>query len=119
MEKKVRLAAEMGCKRDIPTQSGCRLFGTFPLPSPGAEGGDYYFEVWDLLLVGDENVIVAYSDEVTSSNLRDCECVKRVLEAGDFKVTILRLPLTIFILTTAFAEAITLIDPDPAPSPPD
>ena len=70
------------------------LLHSCPLPSPGAEGGDYFFEVGDLLIVGDGNVIVAYGEDETSSNLRGCEWAKRVLEADGFTVTILELPQT-------------------------
>lgn len=70
------------------------LLHACPLPSPGPKGGDYFFEVGDLLNVGDGNVIVAYGDDATSSNQRGCEWVKRVLEADNFKVTIHRLPST-------------------------
>jgi N-dimethylarginine dimethylaminohydrolase len=65
-----------------------------PLPSPGPQGGDYFFEVGDILIVGDGNVIVAYGEDETSSNLRGCEWAKRALEADGFKVTILKLPQT-------------------------
>jgi len=70
------------------------LLHSCPLPSPGVEGGDYFFEVGDLLIVGDGNVIVAHGEDATSSNLRGCEWAKRVLEADGFTVTILALPKT-------------------------
>lgn len=70
------------------------LLHSCPLPSPGPQGGDYFFEVGDLLNVGDGNVIVAYGDDATSSNRRGCEWAKRVLEADGFNVTILKLPKT-------------------------
>lgn len=70
------------------------LLHSCPLPSPGALGGDYFFEVGDLLNVGDGNVIVAYGEDKTSSNLRGCEWAKRILEADGFKVTLLKLPKT-------------------------
>ena len=70
------------------------LLHSCPLPSPGEQGGDYFFEVGDLLIVGDGNVIVAYGEDESSSNLRGCEWAKRVLEADGFAVTILELPKT-------------------------
>ena len=65
-----------------------------PMPSPGngPGTGDVYFEVGDLLIVGDGNVILAYDAVGTSSNPRGCEWVKRMLEADGFKVTVIRLP---------------------------
>ena len=69
------------------------LLQSCPWPSPGALG-DYFFEVGDMLLVGNGNVILSYNDEGTSSNLRGCEWAKRALEADGFKVTIIKLPKT-------------------------
>ncbi len=67
-----------------------------PLPSPGngPGNGDYYFEVGDMLIVGDGNVILAYDEAGTSSNPRGCEWVKRNLEADGFQVTVIKLPDT-------------------------
>jgi N-dimethylarginine dimethylaminohydrolase len=70
------------------------LVQSCPLPAPATDDGDYYFEVGDLLTVGDGNVIVAYGEDGTSSNLRGCEWVKRALEQDGFAVTIHRLPRT-------------------------
>ncbi len=67
-----------------------------PMPSPG-DGpglGDYYFEVGDMLVVGDGNVILAYDEAGTSSNPRGCEWTRRILEADGFKVTVVKLPDT-------------------------
>ena len=72
------------------------LLHACPMPSPG-EGpgtGDFYFEVGDLLIVGNGNVILAYDAAGTSSNPRGCEWVKRMLEIDGFKVTIIALPDT-------------------------
>jgi N-dimethylarginine dimethylaminohydrolase len=69
------------------------LLQSCPLPSPAGDD-TYFFEVGDLLLVGDGNVIVAYGDDETSSNLRGCEWAKRALEQDGFCVTIHRLPKT-------------------------
>ena len=72
------------------------LLHACPAPSPGdgPDGGDYYFEVGDMLIVGDGNIILAYDAAGTSSNPRGCEWVKRMLEMDGFKVTIIALPDT-------------------------
>lgn len=72
------------------------LLHACPLPSPGdgPGSGDYYFEVGDMLVVGDGNVILAYDKGGYSSNLRGCEWARRVLEADGFKATIIELPDT-------------------------
>lgn len=67
-----------------------------PMPSPEnvPGSGDYYFEVGDLLIVGDGNIILAYDAAGTSSNPRGCEWARRILEADGFNVTIIKLPDT-------------------------
>lgn len=70
------------------------LLQACPMPSPGGKEGDYYFEVGDMLNIGNGNIIVAYGEDDTSSNLRGCEWAKRALEADGFTVTIHKLPKT-------------------------
>lgn len=72
------------------------LFHACPMPSPGnyPNSGDFYFEVGDMLNVGDGNIILAYDKAGTSSNPRGCEWAKRILEADGFKVTTIVLPDT-------------------------
>lgn len=67
-----------------------------PMPSPGSWDwqGDYYFEVGDMLNVGDGNIILAYDTAGTSSNARGVEWARRILEADGFKVTVIELPDT-------------------------
>ncbi len=62
-----------------------------PMSSPS---GDYYFECSDIMIVGDGNVILGYSENGTSSNARGCEWARRVLEADGLKVTVIGMPDT-------------------------